>query len=221
MIQRDLLWPTTDVREGYEILSKAIRDVNKTRVVLIAHSQGGIILSAWIDQLLDDFSFEQLNKVQIYTFASAANHFSAPVAHSGQPAFDNNEHFANTRDYVSLIGVLEFAPPYGPPYPSMFDEARKEPPKLSGRYAGRIFKRVGATGHLLLSHYLNPCDSILDDRVVKKFSNLVNYLDGADPAKYPARQRLSDDGYGEIRDVEKRTWRGPGQASVANGDASM
>jgi hypothetical protein len=68
-IQRDLLWPTTDVREGYkvgtlwstymthtsqrypdlkQILSKAIRDESKTRVVLMSHSQGGIILSAWI-----------------------------------------------------------------------------------------------------------------------------------------------------------------------------
>jgi hypothetical protein len=58
------------------------------------------------DQLLVDFSFEQLNKVQIYTFASAANHFSAPVGKSDLPPFDHVEHFVNTRDYISLIGGI-------------------------------------------------------------------------------------------------------------------
>jgi hypothetical protein len=86
------------------------------------------------DQLLADFAAEQLAKVEIYSFAAAANHFSVPytlvqpikgkkadmsdghVGASGEGdgkgpddrkkrfVFGAVEHFANTRDYVSEIG---------------------------------------------------------------------------------------------------------------------
>lgn len=51
------------------------------------------------DQLLTDFAddLDKLKKVEIYTFASAANHFS------GGP-FGRIEHFVNTLDFVSRIG---------------------------------------------------------------------------------------------------------------------
>lgn len=99
-IQRDLLWPTDDARLGYEILSRAIRNPDLTRIVLICHSQGGIIVGSWIDQLLDDFPHSQLKGIEIYAFASAANHFSAP----GSAVFNRIEHFANERDFVAQIG---------------------------------------------------------------------------------------------------------------------
>lgn len=102
LIQRDLLWPTDDVRDGYRVLSSAIRNAGLKRVVLISHSQGGIILSAWLDQLLDDFPHSQLAKLEIYTFASAANHFSAP----GSAVFNRIEHFVNERDFVARIGAM-------------------------------------------------------------------------------------------------------------------
>ncbi|ORY22689.1 hypothetical protein BCR39DRAFT_551019 [Naematelia encephala] len=148
MLQRDLLWPTQDVNLGYAILSAKIRDQNLKRVVLIAHSQGGIIASTWLDQLLADFPTSQLNKLEIYTFASASNHFSAPSDGSLSSPFGRIEHFANSRDFVADIGVLAFAPNENravmPPGGTV--------PKAGGRYAGRIFKRIGHTGHLLLSH---------------------------------------------------------------------
>lgn len=50
--------------------------MSKERIVLIGHSQGGIIVSAWVDQLLTDFDESILSRVEVYTFASAANHFS-------------------------------------------------------------------------------------------------------------------------------------------------
>lgn len=140
LVQRDLLFPTDDARQGYAVVSAAIRDPSKRRVVLISHSQGGIILSGWVDQLLNDFGQDQLAKVEVYTFANAANHFSGP---SGR-AFKRIEHFANTDDFVARIGVLAFAPPFDQPY-------QGEIHTRAGRYAGRIFKRK-ATGHLLLSH---------------------------------------------------------------------
>lgn len=151
--------------------------------MLLAHSQGGIIMSTWVvrlpylwkrvclactskwpkrsrrsepdilvshmdahplrpartdmqDQLLADFAAEQLAKVEIYTFAAAANHFSVlytlvnaakkskkaeKADANGTPegaAVEGNEqgdrrfvfgaveHFANTKDYVAQIGTF-------------------------------------------------------------------------------------------------------------------
>ncbi|OCF35065.1 hypothetical protein I316_03105 [Kwoniella heveanensis BCC8398] len=171
MLQRDLTWQTTDIRMGYNIIASHIADPNKDRVVLMAHSQGGIIMSAWVDQLLADFSSDQLNKVEIYTFASAANHFSIPSTVEGGPAFGRVEHFVNTKDYVSCIGLLAFAPvcpPVTPDDPTIH--------KVNGRFAGRIFKRINHTGHLLLTHYLKEGDSILDDPTVRAHSKLASYI---------------------------------------------
>ncbi|WWC71171.1 uncharacterized protein I206_105124 [Kwoniella pini CBS 10737] len=171
MLQRDLFWATTDTREGYNIISQHIADSSKEKIVLLAHSQGGIIMSAWADQLLADFSYAQLKKVEIYTFASAANHFSIPESGVG-PSFGCVEHFVNQWDYVSDIGLLAFAPDAPNDLPVNSDTV----PQLSGRFAGRIFKRLRTTGHLLNTHYLSPNNSILDDPAVRKHSKLATYL---------------------------------------------
>ena len=68
MLQRDFLWPTLDVRVGYEVsfvdpiqahacrraekltcqtIVSKIKDPRINKVVLMAHSQGGIITSTW------------------------------------------------------------------------------------------------------------------------------------------------------------------------------
>ncbi|WVQ73541.1 hypothetical protein IAR50_003117 [Cryptococcus sp. DSM 104548] len=213
MVQRDLLWETTDIRDGYNVLTKELEKPEKKKIVLIAHSQGGIIASAWIDRLAAQYSPETLSKLEIYTFASAANHFSAPVLQplssaptpttaspvnstfSGststvisEPAsvvvggkdkvksvFKHVEHFGNTGDFVSRIGVLGFAPhPKQAVLAKSGDEG--DVPELRGIFAGMIFERHNTTGHLLLSHYLNASNSILDEENVKKNSQLVKYL---------------------------------------------
>lgn len=57
-----------------------------------------------------DFNAEELWKVEVYTFASAANHFAVPSTTTAlgekRFVFGIVEHFVNTRDYVSLIGTL-------------------------------------------------------------------------------------------------------------------
>lgn len=47
ILQRDLLLTTTDIRVGYQAVRRAVMDPTKKRVVIIGHSQGGIIVSAW------------------------------------------------------------------------------------------------------------------------------------------------------------------------------
>jgi hypothetical protein len=169
IFQRDFYVPTEDIREGYAEVYRKVSDDRIRRVVLLGHSQGGIIISTWVDQLLTDFADDlgKLAKIEIYTFAAAANHFS------GGP-FGRIEHFANTLDFVSRIGVLAFAPDFDGPVPSPHGPIEK----VRGRYAGRIFKRMGASGHLLLSHYLAPGQSILDDPVVRNNSWLKRYEHG-------------------------------------------
>ncbi|WVQ84284.1 hypothetical protein IAT38_006436 [Cryptococcus sp. DSM 104549] len=171
MLQRDFVWQTKDTRDGYDIISAEIAKPHKTKIVLMAHSQGGIILTSWIDQLLSDFSTDLLRKVEIYTFASAATHFSVPTA-NGQPVFARVEHFVNTKDFVSRIGLLAFAPEA----PAAALAGANPPPTVSGRFAGRIFQRIGETGHLLLTHYLKEGNSILADPVVVANSWLNGYL---------------------------------------------
>jgi len=133
----------------------AIADPAVERVVLIGHSQGGIIVSAWVDQLITDFSPTVLRKLEIYTFASAADHFSrAPPAmgppdrhHKGDSLFGRVEHFANEGDFVAQYGVLNrdlrlhF-------FPSTVEDGIT---RTHGHFTGRIFTR-DRDGHALLGH---------------------------------------------------------------------
>jgi hypothetical protein len=188
ILQRDLLLVTPDIRNGYEYIRNAVRDPRKKRVVIFGHSQGGIIVSAWVDQLLCDFPEEILSKVEIYTFASAANHFSRPTSKGldfpflrstiATEPFGRVEHFANEGDFVAQFGVIGNSPtlptditPGGPI------------PILNGQFGGRIFVRKNHTGHLFNSHYLLPGDSILDDPAVRRNSKLMSYLGGKGVAK--------------------------------------
>ncbi|GMK59610.1 hypothetical protein CspeluHIS016_0802160 [Cutaneotrichosporon spelunceum] len=112
MMQRDLLLTTSDIRVGYKTVRKAVINPRYKRIVIIGHSQGGIIASAWADMLLTDVPDEILSRVEVYTFASAANHFSRPAAAAdgSRQTFAHVEHFANEKDFVAQFGVLGYAP---------------------------------------------------------------------------------------------------------------
>ncbi|CEH17682.1 heat shock protein 70 [Ceraceosorus bombacis] len=94
LLQRDLRWPTRDERVGYNALATWLGNKDIKRIVLIGHSQGGILCSNWADQLLSDFDRTTLSKLEIYTFAAAANHFPNPLQ-GDTGAFGHLEHFAN------------------------------------------------------------------------------------------------------------------------------
>lgn len=140
--------------------------MSKERIVLIGHSQGGILVSAWVDQLLADFDEDILSRVEVYTFASAANHFSRggryivengvvkdldpPKCSKGavdgeNPTVPANgpfrfvEHFANTGDFVAQLGVLSHKPNPG------------GGEKTFGVFAGQIFERE-QEGHGILDY---------------------------------------------------------------------
>lgn len=148
ILQRNLFLPTRDVRNGYKYVHEAIMNCTLERIVLVAHSQGGIIVSAWVDQLIADLPPALLTRVEVYTFGSAASHFALRA--DGEGAFARVEHFANMHDLVAQFGVLHYA--RGGAYaPSRAAQGEGEVGAVYGRYVGRVFAR-NRTGHMLLDH---------------------------------------------------------------------
>ncbi|WP_328184571.1 hypothetical protein [Marinobacter sp. OP 3.4] len=107
------------------LLEQGLREHSK--VVLLVHSQGGIIATGAVYQLMERLSGDDsplLEKLEIYTFASAATEMRLKGIYA--------EHFYHTNDYVARIGIA------GTP----------------GRFTGRHF-RHRASGHLFNTHYLH------------------------------------------------------------------
>ncbi|KAK7191886.1 hypothetical protein PSPO01_02335 [Paraphaeosphaeria sporulosa] len=131
ILERDFLYATTDIRRSYVTIKASLLDPSNEKVILILHSQGGIEGGMILDWLLGELPRDVLQKLEIYTFGSAANHFNNPL-----PYPIHVEHFAHTRDFVACWGVLHFSSPSFP-----------------NRYAGKVFVCEGE-GHLLNMHYL-------------------------------------------------------------------
>ncbi|KAL8717924.1 MAG: hypothetical protein Q9225_004888 [Loekoesia sp. 1 TL-2023] len=148
LLQRCLSYNTMDVRVATEIVKEHLVDKEVRKVVLVGHSQGGIIASMVVDYLLTELSGECMRKLEIYTFGSAASHFHNPPTNTTtllpnttveSPCIPYIEHYANEYDMVPRWGVLY---------------AIKN--LLTNRYAGKVFVRMGATGHMFVDHYLDP-----------------------------------------------------------------
>ncbi|KAG6995830.1 hypothetical protein G7Y79_00041g077820 [Physcia stellaris] len=152
LIQRDFAYNTLDVRVAYDYVKACLCDPTVRKVILIGHSQGGIIISMVIDELLKDLPQEVFGKVEIYTFGSAASHFNNPLVsfpngfqdypassekEKGKRCISHIEHYCNEYDMVSRWGAL-------------YNVASV----LDNRYSGTVFVRMGATGHMFNQHYL-------------------------------------------------------------------
>ena len=68
IVHRCFSYATKDTRYTYEYLKGELTSPAVTKVVVLAHSQGGIILSAALDMLLVDLPSEVFEKLEIYTF---------------------------------------------------------------------------------------------------------------------------------------------------------
>ncbi|KAF7507423.1 hypothetical protein GJ744_010482 [Endocarpon pusillum] len=171
LIQRDSCYATDDIRTGYDHVKKSLLEEKNKKVVLIVHSQGGIEGGAILDWLLDDLPASVLGKLEIYTFASAANHWNNPDRHHHNSKEDEEagkklgvirhvEHYTNSGDFVSRFGILGFIR-----QPLKNTKAGTKGVGKGGaggaasghdnnnRFKGKLFKR-NATGHMLNQHYL-------------------------------------------------------------------
>ena len=159
LIQRCFNYKTHTVRMVYTSIKPLITDPRVSKIVLIGHSQGGIIISMVLDQLFAELPPEGMQKLEVYTFGSAASHFPNPavsldpvrppplianghVDASSNPANQQLiipyiEHYANEYDMVPRWGVLHCVSDI-----------------QSSLYAGSVFVRLGASGHMFNQHYL-------------------------------------------------------------------
>ncbi|KAH7124063.1 hypothetical protein B0J11DRAFT_568956 [Dendryphion nanum] len=149
IIERNFCYATFDVRNSYLLIKDCLLQEQHKKVILILHSQGGIEGSLILDWLLSELPHDLLQKLEIYTFGSAANHFNNPhrisayveasrsptVTARNDKAVRHIEHYATDGDFVARWGVLGFS-------------------RMENRYMGRVFIRSGM-GHLLNQHYLN------------------------------------------------------------------
>lgn len=159
LIQRALLYATSDIRDCYVLVKKALYRPGVKRVVLILHSQGGIEGGMILDWLLDEIPQDLLQILEVYTFGCLANHFSNPsrsrvssataaseskrtAPQATNPrAISHIEHYANAYDFASRWGVLNFT--------------GIDPKKhLENRFMGKVFVNPRA-GHQLNQHYLD------------------------------------------------------------------
>ncbi|KAK4694602.1 hypothetical protein P7C71_g3005, partial [Lecanoromycetidae sp. Uapishka_2] len=169
IIQRTLAYRTNDVRMTYSYVKAVLVDPTVHKVILIGHSQGGIVISLVLDQLFAELPTSCMSKLEIYTFGCAASHFSNPlvslttetdssVSPTSGPAvhFDlppqpkhvisHIEHYANEYDMVARWGVLHCTQDI-----------------LNNRYAGSVFVRMGSSGHLFNQHYMDAMFPLPND----------------------------------------------------------
>lgn len=117
-----------------ERVASAIENPSLDRVILMGHSQGGIIVSNVVAGLTERFTGDAslLGKLEVYTFASACDFMPVDGAlDTPTRRVPYLEHFANTGDLVAKLGVLEI------------------PLDINGRVY-----RLEKAGHLLNAHYL-------------------------------------------------------------------
>ncbi|KAL6302976.1 hypothetical protein BKA93DRAFT_827053 [Sparassis latifolia] len=223
LIQRDFSYHPRDVRQTYAFLKNALLNPDKDKVVLLAHSQGGIIASMALDWLYAELPLSALRKLEVYTFGCAANHFNNPfrAARPGDAAtdaerddplrapalpgaaastapFDDARAVAHVEHYAN---ECDFVARWG----VLHYAARAE------RFAGRVFTRRGASGHQLNQHYLDAMFPLDDGRTaVREYNEFVDAECEVDEALVMRREEpevaemdriLGGDGDGEGKEM--------------------
>src|ERR1700712_289734 len=77
-VQRNLCYSTQDVRDAYAMIKEELLNEKYQKVIFILHSQGGIEGGLVIDWLLDEIPQDRMQRLEVYTFGNAANHFNNP-----------------------------------------------------------------------------------------------------------------------------------------------
>lgn len=133
VLGRTFNWNTLLTQYVHDVVTRSLAGYSK--VVLIGHSQGGIVVADVANKLVNNpENASMLANLEIYTFASAADEMSAHPELSEQfgrlvPYY---EHFANGHDFVARIGAIG----------------------CRDNIDGQLFTSPDRTGHLLNAHYL-------------------------------------------------------------------
>lgn len=181
IIQRTFGYATPDIREVYADVLKIIQDEEEgspryRKIVLILHSQGAVEGGLVLDWLFAAVNHKVLQKLEVYTFGSAANHFNSPQDEDGLRVIRHVEHYANLGDYVALFGILHFRPL---PWKGGGYRSAQVSREIINRYVGRLFVRKGS-GHQLNGNYLDSFFEMEVDETGRPVNvrNSNEYMDG-------------------------------------------
>lgn len=132
------------------IITNLILDKNNTKIVVICHSQGSLIMSQVLRnlKLFGITQKEYIQKLEIYTFGNCCSHMK--YISSNYPYM---EHFANEFDWISKMGVNH-------------DLDISEYIDIDGI----TFINTGKYGHLFNSHYIHNFKNDYP------FSKLLKYI---------------------------------------------
>ncbi|KAF4550762.1 Hypothetical protein D9617_16g015520 [Elsinoe fawcettii] len=139
VFQRSFSFPTIETRIAVPIVARYLRQprAEVEKVVLVAHSQGGICAAMILDQLFAEVPWDQIrDRLEVYTFGSAAGHFKNPEMEGGGRLVRHMEHYCHEEDMVTSFGALS---------------ALRRKGEV---YRGKVFVWKGKGGHLLNQHYL-------------------------------------------------------------------
>jgi hypothetical protein len=199
-VQRTFGYPTLDIRLAYETVSALVAEAEVTKVVLFAHSQGGIESSLVLDWLFATMPPDQVAKLEVYTFGNAANHFNSPLKKDGTRVIQHIEHYGNTSEMVARCGVMFFRG-----VGSMLARAANGGGKavkrscrmrlwraktaadtttmaqLRDRFVGKLFLR-DAFGHMLNQHYLRNMFESEDNEFMNSPVSTSNFEGDGDAA---------------------------------------
>jgi hypothetical protein len=106
IIQREFGFCSKETRIAYEYVKSYCSDPEVKKVVLIGHSQGGIMVSQVLDELFMDLPSESIAKLEVYTFGNAASHFNNPLR---KPAHSTGEypHILSPSESTSLAATTD------------------------------------------------------------------------------------------------------------------
>ncbi|KAK6858610.1 alpha beta-hydrolase [Apiospora arundinis] len=165
IMQRCFSYGTVNIRKTMHVVKDELYKPEKTKVILLLHSQGAIEGALVIDWLLEEVPRDLLAKLEVYTFGAAANHMSSPRKYTGNRTLGQStqvngvrtsdisalnsgliryiEHYTFSTDPISLTGVLLFSRNIPSTYP---------PPN----YGGCVFQsNTLRGGHQFIQHYLD------------------------------------------------------------------
>ncbi|KAK5660204.1 hypothetical protein OQA88_13677 [Cercophora sp. LCS_1] len=140
----------------YARLKSTLEPPSTKPVVMVAHSQGCLVLRLALQQLITDGGQGMIDKMQkrLYVFTFGNPSINWIFEHSGQPSepddlFRRTEHFANGTDFVAGLGVLK------PPVATDAGAAVVS----NGYPANVVYVNNRWKGHLFGAQYsLNPDD---------------------------------------------------------------
>lgn len=116
LIQRNFNYATNDIRMAYQIIRRKLYSAKYNKVVFILHSQGGIEGGMVLDWLLQDVPQNLMEKLEVYTFGSAANHCNNPYRTVESQAHVEHRELLTTEGTKGAIGLAPLSHRMGEEY---------------------------------------------------------------------------------------------------------